>query len=138
MPDRSSPPSTIYLSGHGSKERKGRRIRRGRRCGDHVALPSPQEGLLCLGSWPRQTASPIHPPQTQAALFRLTAFTLQAASFCVCLHAWVKRLRLYLRDSTFKSHSYFSGGKVYKELEGATTNKKTYPSFCPSLSVTTL
>ncbi|CAB1456451.1 unnamed protein product, partial [Pleuronectes platessa] len=70
-------------AGRGKREEN---VREGEmECGvDHVALPSPRKSSQAQGSWPRQTASPFHPQQTQAALFGLTAFTLQAASLSVC------------------------------------------------------
>lgn len=68
---------------------KGGELKEGRGCG----AAEHQEGLSCLGSQPKQTAFP-HPPQTQAALCRLTAFASQTAPICV----WVKRLNGSLRD----------------------------------------
>lgn len=106
--------------------------------GDHVVLPSPRKGSCVWAAGPERQPLSFTRHKHKQALFRLTAFTLQAASFCVCLHAWVKGLCVSSRDSTFKRRSYFSRGEVYGELECATANKKTYPSFCPSLSVTTL
>lgn len=35
-----------------------------RRREDHVAMPSPQDELPCLGIRPKQTASSLHPPHT--------------------------------------------------------------------------
>lgn len=101
-----TPPPTIYLAMEASKSVREQNWEEEEEEGAHVGLPSTRESSHAWAAGP--VRQPLYPPQTQAALFGLAAFSKQAASFCV----GVKRPFLLLG---FKKCFFLRvGGGVYE------------------------